>query len=117
MDWSKYQEQVVTALQKYGVEAKIIHKELGEYDIVEGKKTENEKESNSVFILFKSNEYEHEILADNELLIFCSKPSTISLIDTQNKVLKYNDKEYVINKSKPVMPGGSVLMYKLFCQG
>ena len=117
MNWSKYQKDILKEFKKTGTQAFLREKQVGEYDITSGKKMPTVTKEDIVYVIFKSSEYEREPVGADEVVIMSTIPETIDISNPKNKYLVINDREYTINRTKSLQPGGVPIFFKLFCVG
>jgi len=115
-DWKQLNQEISKALREDGTQAYLRIKTLAPYDVTSGKKTSTYKDY-GVNVIFRSTENINEQLARDEISILCSNDGYCPLNKSaKNAFIVYEDKEYEILNSKPIMPGGVILFFKLTCR-
>ena len=113
-DWKKFQTKIKQAFAKDGVKAKLIKETFGSYNMTTGKKTKSGTESDTVYILFKTSDGDHEeMIPSDQSEVMCSYSKKLDPTDTENVKLVYNGITYKTINARSIRPGGEVLFYKL----
>lgn len=116
-NWDQYNKEIKKAIKEDGTTAIIRKKKQGEYNVTTGKKTTTNTDYN-VHIIFLSASNMNEQIAQNEMMVICAN-TTDGIFEEKLKsataYLVYEGNEYEILNVKPVMPGGTVIFYKLTC--
>lgn len=115
-DWKAYNKEVKKALKSDGAKSIVRIKSIGDYDIATGKK-QTTSTDHVVYIIFNKVNNINEQLNRDEMAVLCS-PEDISfdMSNIKNMYLVFKNIEFEIIDSRPVMPGGIALFYKLICR-
>jgi len=115
-DWDKLSKSITKEFKEYGVKATIIHQTHGAYDVTTGKKTKVSTEYDTYVLFSNVTIQESSLIGSNEIILRISPPENFDIKQNKNLMLETGGNMFTVKTIKPVMPGGTVLYYKVIAE-